>query len=89
MRHSNDNVRDLAASILEKTEVLTPAMKEKLYYVMKDDSNRFARFRAACAIAAHDSKYHAAEVKAVLVDIAKKDKEVSDIAGGYLKKYPN
>ncbi len=86
LKHLKDNVRDLAASILEKTKALTSGMKERLYYVMKDDSNPYAKFRAACALAAHDRKYHSDEVKQAL-EIAKKDKGISGIAEGYLKKY--
>jgi hypothetical protein len=86
LKHTDDNVRDLAASILEKTRTLNPEMKTRLYYVMKDDSNFYAKFRAACALAAHAPEYHAMEVKNVLKK-AEEDKGIKDIAKGYLKKY--
>lgn len=86
LKDSDGNIRDLAASILEKTQKITKDMKDRLYQVMKQDSHPYAKFRAAFAIAAHDLQYHPDEVKEVL-EIAKKDKDISDIAYRYSEKY--
>jgi len=86
LNDGNGNVRDLAASILEKTSSsLTGEMKKKLYSHMKTDNNPYVNFRSAFAIAAHDSSFHKEEVKDVL-EKAKKDPDVSQFAEFYLKQ---
>jgi HEAT repeat protein len=84
---SERNVRDLAASVLEKTKILTEDMKDRLYQVMRTDTHIYARFRAACALAAHDLEYHADEIKKALESSAEEDPDIKDTADKYLKKY--
>ena len=87
LNDSNGNVRDLAASILEKTSnSLTGEIKEKLYSHMKKDDNAYVRYRSSFALAAHDPSFHKEEVKDVL-EKAKKDPDVSQLAESYLKQY--
>lgn len=87
LNDGNGNVRDLAASILEKTSnSLTWEIKEKLYSHMKKDDNAYVRYRSSFALAAHDPSFHKEEVKDVL-EKAKKDPDVSQFAESYLKQY--
>ncbi|MBU4284605.1 MAG: hypothetical protein KJ968_05860, partial [Nanoarchaeota archaeon] len=87
LNDGNENVRDLAASILEKTSSsLTKEIKEKLYSRMKKDDNSYVRYRSSFALAAHDPSFHEKDVKAVLQK-AKKDPDVSQFAESYLKQY--
>ena len=87
LNDGNENVRDLAASILEKTNsILTGEIKEKLYSSMKKDSNPYVRFRSCFALAAHDPSFRKKDVKAVLQK-AKKDPDVSQSAESYLEQY--
>jgi hypothetical protein len=82
---ADGNVRDLAVSMLEKTRILNPEIKERLMQLMRTDKNKFVRYRSAFAIAAHDKKYHPQEVEEVLKE-AKQEKDVAEIAGRYLKE---
>jgi hypothetical protein len=77
------NVRDLAASILEKTNQDINPMKTKLYAIIKADPHPYARFRSACALAAHGEKTNV--IKTTLSEF-KEDPDVADIAKQYLAR---
>jgi len=82
------NVRDFAASILEKARISKERfddMRETIYGHMGSDSNKYVRFRSAFALAAHGVGSHRDEVERVLHE-AEKDEDTADIARGYLGK---
>lgn len=81
----DSNVRDLAASLLEKTSNLDERTETKLYGLMSRYKS-YAGFRAACALASHDWQEKASEVRAVLKKAAK-DANVGNIAKRYLQSY--
>jgi hypothetical protein len=84
LRDDDGNVRDLAASILEKTTApLEPGIKRQLLHHMKTDGNPYVRFRSAFALTGHDPKYHKTEVAVVLRE-AEKDSATGEIAKTYL-----
>lgn len=81
------NVLDLACSVLERSNNLGQSARTKLEEVMHKtgDAFEFARFRAACALFAHDDR--STEVITHLMDsTASTDEEVRDIANQYLQK---
>ena len=83
----NGNVRDLAASIIEKatlTDDQFGLMREKLYQRMISDSNQYVRFRSAFALAAHGLKKYKMAVIRTLKQ-ALKDKGVEELARNYLE----
>lgn len=81
----NGNVRDLAASVLEKADISSNEIPEvrKALSVQLEDSHPYARFRAACALAAHGPGEYATDVKIVLKEF-RDDPEVRDIAKKYI-----
>ena len=88
LKDSDGNVRDLAASILGKACIdsgkflkIRPVLGE----VMEKDSNPYARYRAAFALAQHGPGTYKSEVIKTLKQ-ASKDKDVSEIARGYLER---
>ncbi|MBU4086642.1 MAG: HEAT repeat domain-containing protein [Nanoarchaeota archaeon] len=86
LKDSDGNVRDLAASLLAKANLSTREMQEAkpiLRSVMMSDSNPYARYRSAFALAEHGDC--SSSVVEVLREAAK-DKDVSKIAKGYLKR---
>jgi len=86
IRDEDGNVRDLAASILEKTETLPSDSVALLYDKMKKDSNPYVKFRSAFALAGHGVRDHHDDVVQVLKE-AQRDPEVAEIAGRYLENY--
>lgn len=82
------NVRDLGASILEKSvlkESQFALMRDRLYFRMMNDSNPSARFRSAFALAAHGPGKYKGDVVKVLYK-ALKDKDVKIIARRYVSE---
>lgn len=86
LNDTDDNVRDLAASILEKARFGSEfkRMRPKLFRLMRSDPHKYARYRCAFALAAH--RVHTAAVKNVLTE-ATQDKAVADIAQRYLSQF--
>ncbi len=88
LNNSDGNVRDLAASMLVKAKLSPTGMREAkpaLLRVMKSDSNPYARYRSAFALAEHG--YATKPVLAVLSEAEKdKDKDVRGEARKYLRK---
>ena len=93
----NKNVRDVAASLfaeygLKSNHVSEVRIKKGHDELLKmlEDKHPYARYRAAFAISKHDlCKKHADHIVILLPVLreAAKDKDVSDIAKAYLKKY--
>ena len=81
----NENIRDLAVSLLEKTERLDEETKEKLYSLMSRDPSVYVRFRSAFALTNHDYDKHPQEIINVLKQ-ATQDPEVKEIAENYLNR---
>jgi hypothetical protein len=82
------NVRDLGASILEKAvlkENQFALMRDRLYFRMMNDSNPFARYRSAFALAAHGPGKYKDSVLRVLYK-AMRDKDVKGIARRYVSE---
>jgi len=87
----NENIRDLAAGILEKAKIPVSkfsAMRPKLHEIMGGDKNPYARYRSAFALAAHNPGFYKPEVIKTLKE-AEKDEDVSKIASSYLRKLEN
>lgn len=84
-----ENIRDLGASIIEKTslpeEEFAP-MRDGLADLMLNRGVKYDKFRAACALAAHQPGRHGDAVRRVLGEF-QKDPDVKDIAVKYLKKF--
>jgi hypothetical protein len=83
------NLRDLGVSIIEKSNVdgvRFRCMRQELFKLMTSDPNPYVRYRSAFALAAHGVGIYSKQVRKVLME-AKKDKEVSEIAKQYLKKF--
>mgnify|MGYP001572348158 CR=1 FL=1 len=85
LNDKNEKVRDLAVSLLEKTNVLDEETKERLYSLMSDDPNSYVRFRSAFALTRHKYAKHPQEVIDVLKQAAQ-DSDVKEIAEDYLKR---
>lgn len=88
IENRNGNVRDLGVSILEKSKITFnsyPGLKDTLHSLMKTDANPYVRYRSAFTLAGHGAGKYKKEVVEVL-NSAVKDKDVSEIAKGYLKK---
>jgi HEAT repeat protein len=88
IRDPNDNIRDLAVSIIERSDIPErefALMRKPLHGLMLRDSNRYVRFRAAFALANHGPENYREEVIEKLNEAAK-DKEVKEIARDYLSK---
>jgi hypothetical protein len=87
LKDSDGHVVDLGASILEKANNIDPKrfsrMRARLKNVMVNNSDIYARYRSAFALAAHDPGRYKEEVIKVLKE-ATKDKDVSEIAKEYL-----
>tara|TARA_Y100000310_G_scaffold122529_1_gene121230 strand:- start:2420 stop:2794 length:375 start_codon:yes stop_codon:yes gene_type:complete len=81
----DENVRDLAVSLLEKTNDLDEPTMRILYSLMFKDSNTYVRFRSAFALKKHGYEKHPQEVIAVLRQAAQ-DIDTKNIAEGYLKQ---
>lgn len=88
LNDSDGNVRDLGASILGKANIplkrfsnIRPILKR----IMDKDSNQYARYRAAFALAEHGAGDYKNDVLGVLNE-ASQDKDVGEIAKTYLKK---
>jgi len=88
LENPDKNVRDLAATILEKAKISTDkfgSMRKKLYQVMASDINPYARFRSAFALAEHGAGEYKKEVVATLRE-AQRDDTVRGLASKYLMK---
>ncbi len=86
---SDGNVRDLAASLLEKADLQPSAFEQmqlRLHNVMMHDSHPYARYRSAFALAAHGPGPYREDVIRVLGE-ARTDPDVSKLAEGYLTKF--
>lgn len=81
----NKHIRDLAASLLEQTNVLDEETEEKLYSRMSKDPHPPVRFRSAFALTKHKYNKHNQEVTDVLQQ-ATQDPDIKEIAEYYLKK---
>ena len=82
----NDNVRDLAVSILQKAKIPEPKfvqVMEDLTQLMKSDKNPYVRYRSAFTLWENNIKNNL--VKSVILE-AKKDPDTSEIAERYLKE---
>jgi hypothetical protein len=80
-----DNVRDLGASILEKAEwpkQYYDTIKHYLIGTLGTEKHQFAKFRMACALAAHDEW-----TEQVLEVLKAAPPEVKEISDKYLKKH--
>jgi len=88
LKDSDDNVRDLGASILGKAHIDSErfaAMRPLLRDVMIKDSNCYARYRAAFALAEHGAGKYKKKVLEVLRQ-AVEDPDVAEIAREYLER---
>lgn len=82
LEDADGNVRDLAASILEKSSTALPeALHDKLLQLMEKDSNPYAQFRSAFALYVRGER--SPEVVAKMKE-ATNDPATADIAKGYL-----
>lgn len=89
LKDSNGNIRDLGASIFGKAQNISkvqfsraiPALKT----MMNNDSNPYARYRAAFALAEHAPDKYRDDIVRVLKEAAK-DKDVGKIAKNYLAR---
>lgn len=84
----NVDVRDLAASIIEKAEIPSEefrAMQSAMFTRMERDNNKYVRFRSAFALANHGPGQYLKEVISTLKE-ASMDKDVGAIAKDYLDK---
>lgn len=76
LSHFNEHVRDAAASLLGKQRIpenVVPYARDKLYKVMMNDKNSFARYRAAIAIANIGADKYLHDVRIVLEEASKID----------------
>jgi HEAT repeat protein len=78
------NIRDLGASILGRAHNIPVKIKPILFNIMKNDSNPYARYRSAFALAGHNPGRYKKKVVTVLKE-ASCDKDVGDIAKEYLE----
>lgn len=88
LKDKNPNIRDLAASLLEKATIPESefiAIASDLKIVMDKDYKLYSGFRAACALAAHSPLQYPNDVERVLARF-EKDPDVTGIAKSYLKK---
>jgi hypothetical protein len=85
--NENPNLRDLGASIIEKAEI----EPNKFFRIMPklgaqlDDEHPPAKYRAAFALANHMTGKYDTQVRRILIE-ARNDKDVGEIARGYLKR---
>ncbi len=84
-----ENFRDLGASILEKAPINNeawPEIRDKLVPLLHDTAP-YIRFRAACALAAHEPGEYRTQVIITLQDFMNdSEKDVVKIAKTYLKQ---
>lgn len=84
LEDADGNVRDLAASILEKSSAeLSGPIKDKLRELMGNDENQYVQFRSAFALYVRGER--SPDVIAKL-DEAGRDPATADIAKGYLSE---
>lgn len=84
----NGNIRDLAASILEKAKIPSSDIQEVRNRLAQrlSDAHPYARFRAACALATHDTNHdYQIRIAHVLKEF-QADKDVGTIAREYLQR---
>lgn len=85
---TDENVRDLGASILEKGKIprgQLEKVKQHLFEKMMTDSNPYVRYRCAFALINHSTGEYNSELKKVIAE-AKLDPDVADQAQEYEKK---
>ncbi len=88
LNNPDGNIRDLAASILTEADISSgkfTSMRDKLHKVMSSDSNIYAQYRSAFALANHGPGGYRNEVVQKLRQ-AEQDGDVSEIAKKYLRK---
>ncbi|VVB59368.1 Uncharacterised protein [uncultured archaeon] len=88
IENEDKNVRDLAGSILEKATLSESAfspIRPIVFEAIKKESHPYAKYRMAFALAAHGAGEYQEKIIPIL-DEASRDKDVSSIAGGYLKQ---
>lgn len=84
LRHEDDDVRDLAASVFEATDIDPgPEVLGQLREGMEGDTNPYTRYRSAFALFHHGD--HGEDVVNVIKEAAE-DPETEEIAKGYLKQ---
>jgi hypothetical protein len=90
MYHKNNDLRDLAGSIIEKADIPEEKfvkMRPVIADAMRKDDYKYAKFRFACALANHDPKEFTGEVIEVLQsrrDDPEEEADVIDIAKSYI-----
>ncbi len=91
----DDNVRDLAGSILEKATIPASsfsAIRPVIFDTIKKETLRakspYAKYRLAFSMAAHSPGEYKTEVMSILEEAAR-DRDVSQIAEGYIKRLKN
>ena len=85
IRDEDDNVRDLAVSILEKASIDSSGfdrMRDKIAELMESDPNPYVRYRSAFTLAAHGPGKYRDNVLKVLKE-AEQDRDVSEISKNY------
>ena len=88
MRDADGNIRDLAVSIIEKSDIPNEdfsRMRGALFTHMMEDENLYARFRSAFALANHGSGQYKETVIGTL-KLAARDDDVKEIAKQYLNR---
>ena|SRR3989344_789627 len=73
------NLRDLAASILEKAQQWEFRVSELVRTALQNEQHPYAKFRMACALAAHGYKSDT-----VVLTLKEAPKDVQEIAKRYL-----
>ncbi len=88
--NTDNNVRDLAVSILEKAHFdgRFSGMRATIYTLMTTDSHKYVRFRSAFTLAAHGPGEYKDSVLQTLKE-AEQDEDVSEIARKYIEKLKN
>ena len=88
IKDPDGNIRDLAVSIIEKSEIPEnefTRMRDTLCLLMENDKNKYVQFRSAFALVNHGPGKHKKKVLSKLYE-AEKDKDVAELAKEYLKK---
>jgi hypothetical protein len=87
IRDTDGNVRDLAVSIIEKSDIPESRfseMRDGLYELMENDENPYVRYRSAFALARHGPGRHKMKVLEKLTQ-ATQDKDVSELAKNFIE----
>lgn len=87
IKDSDENVRDLGATTLEKTRIQLsdlPGAEDDLRDLMSNYPPGYDGFRAACALVAHKSRYTDQALAVIEKATLDEDDSVREIAKGYL-----